>query len=130
MLIPGIENHGSALVSQIYGHKDTGTYPKDYLLHCSPIDPVSAILGEKKQSHHIEYFQGVEKFYERGLPGELPAEIEASILQMPELVDTRRQIEQLEESSDDKELLAAEKLNYRKALIRLRLIELKQYQNC
>lgn len=48
---------------------------------------------------------------------------------MLELVDTRRQIEQLKESSDDKEYLAAEKLNYRKALIRLRLTELKQYQN-
>lgn len=129
MLISGIGNHGSALVSQIYGHKDAGTYPKEYLLHCSSIDTVSAVLGEKEQSHHIEYFQGVEKFYERGLPGELPAEIEASILQMPELVDTRRQIEKLKESSDDKEFLAAEKLNYRKALIRLRLAELKQYQN-
>lgn len=56
MLIPGIENHGSALVSQIYRHKDAGTYPKEYLLYYSPINSVSAILGEKKQLYHIEYF--------------------------------------------------------------------------
>ncbi|KAJ5320665.1 hypothetical protein N7508_000948 [Penicillium antarcticum] len=82
--------HGSALVSQIYGHKDAGTYPKAYLLHCSSIDTVSAVLGEEDQSHHIEYFQGVERFYKHGLPGELPAEIEASILQNPELIEDDR----------------------------------------
>ncbi|KAJ5318323.1 hypothetical protein N7476_004743 [Penicillium atrosanguineum] len=120
--------HGSALVSQIYGHKDAGTYPKEYLLHCSSIDTVSAVLGEEEQSNHIEYFQGFERFYERGLPGELPAEIEASILQTPDLVNTRRRIEQLEASNGEKVCIAAEKLNYRKALIRLRLAGLKEYQ--
>ncbi|KAJ5471326.1 hypothetical protein N7530_008683 [Penicillium desertorum] len=121
--------HGSALVSQIYGHKDAGTYPKEYLLHCSSIDTVSAVLGEEEQSSHIEYFQGFERFYERGLPGELPAGIEASILQMPEVVDIRRRIKQLEASNSDKRVTAAEKLNYRKTLIRLRLASLKEYQN-
>ncbi|KAJ6123871.1 hypothetical protein N7471_011188 [Penicillium samsonianum] len=63
------ENHGSTLVSQIYGYKDTGTYPKDL-----------GYFRRKKQSHYIEYFQGIKKFYKCGLLGELPAEIEASIL--------------------------------------------------
>ncbi|KAI3240761.1 hypothetical protein DTO012A7_2460 [Penicillium roqueforti] len=121
--------HGSALVSQIYGHKDAGTYPKEYLLHCSSIDTVSAVLGEEEHSSHIEYFQGFERFYERGLPGELPAEIEASILQTPEVVDIRHRIKQLEASNSDKNVTAAEKLNYRKILIRLRLASLKEYQN-
>lgn len=117
------------MVSQIYGHKDAGTYPKEYLLHCSSIDTVSAVLGEEEQSSHIEYFQGFERFYERGLPGELPAGIEASILQTPEVVDIRRRIKQLEASNSDKKVTAAEKLNYRKTLIRLRLARLKEYQN-
>ncbi|KAE8314459.1 hypothetical protein BDV41DRAFT_575719 [Aspergillus transmontanensis] len=39
--------YASALVSQIYGHKDAGTYPKDYVLHCSSIHTVSAVLGEE-----------------------------------------------------------------------------------
>ncbi|KAJ5711789.1 hypothetical protein N7488_005945 [Penicillium malachiteum] len=121
--------YGSTPVSQIYGHKDAGTYPKDYLLHCSSIDTVSAVLGEEEQSNHIEYFQGFERFYERGLPGELTAEIEASILQTPELVDTKHRIEQLESSNGDRESIATEKLNYRKALLRLRLAGLKEYQN-
>lgn len=129
LLITGIGKHGSALVSQIYGHKDAGTYPKHYLLHCSSIDTVSAVLGEEDQSAHIEYFQGFESFYEQGFPGELPAEIEAQILQAPELTEIRGRMEQLKVTKVDQEPLAAEKLNYRKTLIRLRLAGLKAYQN-
>jgi hypothetical protein len=57
ILINSTGKHGSAPVSQIYGHKDARTYPKNYLLHCSSIDTVSAVLGEEEQSNHIEYFQ-------------------------------------------------------------------------
>ena len=89
LLIAGIGKHGSAPVSQIYGHKDAGTYPKYYLLHCSSIDTVSAVLGEEDQSGHIKYFQGFESFYEQGFPRELPAEIEAQILQASELTEIR-----------------------------------------
>ncbi|KAJ6171572.1 hypothetical protein N7470_000639 [Penicillium chermesinum] len=92
--------HGSALVSQIYGHKDAGTYPKHYLLHCSSIDTVSAVL----------------------------AEVEQNILLKPELVEIRSRIEKLESLHGDKLSLAAERLNYRKSLVRCRLSELKKYQ--
>ncbi|KAI2791350.1 hypothetical protein POX_c04207 [Penicillium oxalicum] len=120
--------HGSALVSQIYGHKDAGTYPKDYVLHCSSIDTVSAVLGEEDQSSHIEYFQGCEKFYERGLPGELPAEVEEKILLKPEMVEIRSRIKELE-ALGDKISINAERLKYRKTLVRFRLSELKKYQS-
>ncbi len=129
LLIAGTGKHGSALVSQIYGHKDAGTYPKDYLLHCSSIDTVSAVLGEEDHSSHIEYFQGFEKFYERGLPGELPAEVEENILLKPEMVEIRSRIEKLEALHGDKVSITAERLNYRKALVRFRLSELKKYQS-
>lgn len=128
MLIAGTGKHGSALVSQIYGHKDAGTYPKDYVLHCSSIDTVSAVLGEEDQSSHIEYFQGCEKFYERGLPGELPAEVEEKILLKPEMVEIRSRIEELE-ALGDKISINAERLKYRKTLVRFRLSELKKYQS-
>ncbi|KAJ5291551.1 hypothetical protein N7478_000802 [Penicillium angulare] len=121
--------YGSALVSQIYGHKDASTYPKEYLLHCSSIDTVSAVLGEEEQSSHGEYFQGFERFYEQGYPGELPAEIEANILQMPELIAISSRIEQLQALNSDKGSIAAEKLNYKKTLLRLRIAGLKGYQN-
>ncbi|KAJ5475343.1 hypothetical protein N7539_008409 [Penicillium diatomitis] len=120
--------HGSALVSQIYGHKGAGTYPKDYLLHCSSIDTVSAVLDEEDQSEHIEYFQGFERFYEPGLPGELPAGIEQSILDKPELLEIRSRIQRLEDHNADKESINAERLNYKKTIVHHRLFELKEYQ--
>lgn len=117
------------MVSQIYGHKDAGTYPKDYVLHCSSIDTVSAVLGEEEDKSHIEYFQGFERFYEHGLPGELPAQVEERLLQEPELVEIKSRVTQLEAFDGDKEHITAERLNYRKALVRFRLSELKKYQS-
>lgn len=128
LLIFAVGRHGSALVSQIYGHKGAGTYPKDYLLHCSSIDTVSAVLDEEDQSEHIEYFQGFERFYEPGLPGKLPAGIEQSILVNPELLEIRSRIERLEDQNADKESINAERLNYKKTVVRHRLFELKEYQ--
>jgi hypothetical protein len=93
------------------------------------MDTVSAVLGEEDQSSHIEYFQGFEKFYERGLPGELPAEVEENILQKPELVEIRIRIAELEALNSRKGSINAERLNYRKALVRFRLSGLKEYQN-
>ena len=78
------------------------------MLHCSSIDTVLAILGEEDQSSHIEYFQGFKRFYERGLPGELPAEVEENILLKPELVEIRRRIEELKALDSDKESLTAD----------------------
>lgn len=99
------------------------------MLHCSSIDTVSAVLGEEEQSDHIDYFQGFERFYEHGYPGELPAEIEADILQIPELIEIRSRVEQLEGMNIDRESIATEKLKYRKALLRLRIAGLKEYQS-
>lgn len=109
-------------------HQGPGTFPEHYQAHCSSIDTVSAVLDEKDQSDHIEYFQSYAQFHERGLPGELPAEIKESILEKPDMVEMRVRIESFEQS-DDEESLKNVKLEYRKALVRHRLFELKQYQN-
>ncbi|KAJ5983058.1 hypothetical protein N7481_005157 [Penicillium waksmanii] len=56
--------------------EDTGIYPKEYLLYYSLINIVSTVLGFKR-------------FYKYRYLGELPAEIKADILQIPELVKIR-----------------------------------------
>lgn len=49
VLIPATGKYGSALVSQIDGHKDPGTYAKDYVLHCSLINqPPHQFLKERR----------------------------------------------------------------------------------
>ncbi|KAJ5112663.1 hypothetical protein N7532_000708 [Penicillium argentinense] len=70
----------------------------------------------------------IGRFYEPGLPGELPAEIEESILKKPEILKIRGRIEQLESQVTDKGSIQAEKRVYRKSLIRHHQLELKQHQ--
>lgn len=123
-----IERHGSAPVSQIMAHQGPGTFPEHYQAHCSSMDTVSAVLDEADQSDHIEYFQGYVQFYERGLPSELPAEVKKSILEKPDMVRMRDRID-LFERGHDTNSLKHEQLEYRKALVRYRLSEPKQYQN-
>ncbi|KAJ5500694.1 hypothetical protein N7453_009745 [Penicillium expansum] len=122
------KRHGSAPVSQIMAHKGAGTFPEHYQAHCSSIDTVSAILDEDNESDHIEYFQGYMQFYERGLPSELPAETKESILEKPDMLEMRDRMKIFEQNHDENSL-KNEKLEYRKALVRHRLFELKQYQN-
>ncbi|KAL4861011.1 hypothetical protein BDV12DRAFT_191363 [Aspergillus spectabilis] len=108
------KRNGSAPVSQIMAHRGPSTFPEHYQAHCSSIDTVGAVLDEEDQSDHIEYFQGYVQYYERGLPGELPAEIKG--------------IESFAQNHDE-DSLKKKNLEYRKALVRHRLFELKQYQN-
>ena len=121
------ERNGSAPVSQILAHRGLNTFPEHYQAHCSSIDTVGAVLDEEDQSDHIEYFQGYVQYYERGLPGELPAEIKESILEKPDMVAMRAQIESFAQNHDE-DRLKDKKLEYRKALVRHRLSELRQYQ--
>ncbi|KAL2700119.1 hypothetical protein AAEP93_008642 [Penicillium crustosum] len=121
------KRNGSAPVSQIMAHRGPGTFPEHYQAHCSSIDTVGAVLDEDDQSDHIEYFQGYIQYYERGLPGELPAEIKGSILEKPDMVEMRAQIESFAQNHD-KDSFKNMNLEYRKALVRHRLFELKQYQ--
>lgn len=124
--------YGSALVSQIYGHEDSKTYANDYVLHYSSINTVAAVLDEDPDkdgdSEHIEYFQGFNKYYEPGLPGSLPAEVEHKILQKPELLDIKDRITHLKTQNDNMRLIDYETKHYKKTLLRHRLFELKEYQ--
>ncbi|KAJ6105933.1 hypothetical protein N7512_009450 [Penicillium capsulatum] len=125
--------HKERFCELLRGIVTTAGYSKAVTVHkirkyLGSVIEVSAVLGEGEQSNHIEYFQGFERFYERGFPGELPAEIEANILQKPEILDIKSRIEQLESQNADKESINAERLNYKKTVIRHRLFELKEYQ--
>ncbi|KAJ5139024.1 uncharacterized protein N7515_003872 [Penicillium bovifimosum] len=119
--------YGSAPVSQILAHRDPKTFPDHYQAHCSSIDTVSAVLDEKGETKHIEYFQGYTQFCVPGLPVNLPAHIEESILMLPEMVELRSRIGDLRKCNNQTDLRDA-KLRYRNALVRQRRFELKRYQ--
>ncbi|KAJ5456181.1 hypothetical protein N7530_011455 [Penicillium desertorum] len=119
--------YGSALVSQLYGHKDGKTYETSYLSYCSSMDTVACALDEEKDDRHIEYFQGYKQFCEPGLPGQLPAGIEESILESDELAEIRSR-SGLADATGNKDLEKYERLQYRKTHTRLRLSALTNYR--
>jgi len=53
---------------------DPHVFGQSYVANTSSIDGQAAFLNEPGDHSHIEYFQGLEKFRERGLPCELPAQ--------------------------------------------------------
>ncbi|KAI9043639.1 uncharacterized protein KD926_002989 [Aspergillus affinis] len=119
--------HGSAPVSQIYAHKTDKTYPEYYQAHCSSIDTVGDVLNKKKDTSHIDYFQGHRQFRELGLPVSLPAEVEEAILASPELVAIRSRTQEFIEKGDS-EAVEYERLHYKKELVHLRISKLHDYQ--
>lgn len=126
-LTPNTARYGSAPVSQILAHRDPKTFPEHYQAHCASLDTDSAVLDEKAETNYIEYFQGYTQFREPGLPVNLPAHIEESILMLPEIEELRSRIGELKKC-DNQTDLPATKLRYRNALVRQRRFEPKSYQ--
>ena len=59
-------------------------------------DGRQAFLGEAAQHDHVEYFQGFNKFREKGLPCALPAERKAALENDPQIIQLRDKAHQLE----------------------------------
>ena len=124
MLIKATGRHGSAPVSQIYGHKSGKTYPEHYQAHCSSIDTVNDVLDEEEEMYHIEYFQGYEESREVGLPLELSAKHKEAILEYPELVARQDRIEQLVADQASSADINYERQECRKSFVSIQLSEL------
>ena len=99
------------------------------MANCSSVDGQAAFLGEAAEHDHIDYFQGLQKFRERGLPCILPANIQASLTQDPKILTLKRKVEQLElgETTDPCEVSRAEK-EIQSYQNRLKKEALKQYK--
>jgi hypothetical protein len=72
------ENYTSVQRSQHITQADLRVFGQSYLANCSSVDGQAAFLGELSDHRHIEYFQSIERFWEPGLPHELPARVETS----------------------------------------------------
>ena len=60
-------------------------FGQSYVANCSSVDRQAAFRDEDSDHRHIEYFQGLEKFREEGLPDRLPAHLEHKKLNDPQL---------------------------------------------
>ena len=96
MLMDYIERYTEMERSQHITQGDPRVFGQSYVANCSSVNGQAAFLGEVAEHDHIEYFQGLRKFREKGLPCGLPAAIEASLSQDPKILELESKVEQLE----------------------------------
>jgi Protein of unknown function (DUF3435) len=98
--------------SQHLTQADPRIFGQAYVANTSSVDGQGAFLGEILHHKHIDYFQGLDRFREPGLPCELPARLEESLKQnsrLQELEEEARQCprECLTALKHSKQLLAS-----------------------
>lgn len=112
--------------SQHLTQADPRVFNQSYVANTSSVDGQAAFLGETSDHTHIDYFQGLEKFREPGLPCELPAHVEQRLNDNPQLRGLETEVQALlhRDAAASKE--ARRRLrNYRRAL---KQSTLRQYQ--
>ena len=80
--------------SQHLTQGDPRIFGQSYVANTSSVDGQAAFLGEKSDHAHIDYFQGLEKFRERGLPCQLPARLEHDVNRDPRLLELERKVQE------------------------------------
>lgn len=65
------------------------------MANCSSVDGQAAFRDEESDQRHIEYFQGLEKFHEDGLPDELPAHLDEELKQDRRLSELEAEVQTL-----------------------------------
>lgn len=71
--------------SQHLTQADPRIFGQAYVANTSSVDGQGAFLGEATNHRHIDYFQGLSRFREPGVPCELPARLEETLKQDPKL---------------------------------------------
>jgi len=69
-------------------------FGQSYVARTSSVDGHGALLGEAIAHNHTNYFQGLERFREPGLPCELPARQEEELKQDQKLVELEAKVRQ------------------------------------
>lgn len=62
-------------------------FGQSYIARISSCDGFAACLGEKPDHYAVDYFQGLEQFWQPGMPVRLPTFLRQQVRQAPELID-------------------------------------------
>ena len=79
------------------------------MANCSAVDGQAAFRGEESDHRHVEYFQGLERFHENGLPTRLPAHLEKELEQDLQLGDLKAEVQRLRVEGHNREFSAAQR---------------------
>lgn len=112
--------------SQLLTQGDPRVFGQSYVADISSVDGQAAFLGEAAEHSHIEYFQSLEKFRERGLPCSLTAELEEQLHRDPKILELESELSAHVQSDPAAAIETKRNLtSYRKTLKRLTL---RKYQ--
>ncbi|KKY22285.1 hypothetical protein UCRPC4_g03308 [Phaeomoniella chlamydospora] len=75
--------------SQILFQNDPDVFGQSYMGDVAPVNGRAAVLNEDPDHSFIEYFQGLQRFWEPGFPCELPAQ-ELDLLELDEELMTKK----------------------------------------
>jgi hypothetical protein len=81
--------------SQHLTQQDTRVFGQSYVANTSSVAGLEAFLDEPTDHRHVEYFQSLEKFHERGLPSELPAHLKRTLERDSRLLELRAEVQAL-----------------------------------
>ena len=116
--------------SQHILQSDPRIFGQSYVANCSAVDGQAAFLDEEADHTVIDYFQGLRRFRERGMPSRLPAAMEADLEKDPEIVKLKEKAAVARDGSErDQALNALRSLMTsvrRKALVSFRMSWIRQ----
>lgn len=95
--------------SQHLLQNDTRVFSQSYVVNCSAVDGQAAFRGEESDHRHVEYFQGLERFHETGLPTRLPAHLGKDLEQDPQLCDLQAEVQRLRVEGRNRDFSAAQR---------------------
>jgi hypothetical protein len=110
------ERYSAVQRSQHLTQADPRVFGQSYVANCSSVNGQDAFLGESTDHRHIDYFQGLEKFREHGLPCELPANRKESLKQDPHVRELEQEIQRLQVSQSTLDEAKKRLFRYRSSL--------------
>ncbi|EXJ95819.1 hypothetical protein A1O1_00943 [Capronia coronata CBS 617.96] len=99
------------------------------MANCSSVDGQAAFREEESDHRHVEYFQGLEKFRENGLPTRLPAHLEKEVERDPELCTLKAEVQRLRTEGKNQDFTVAQR-RLTTHSTRLKKAALDLYQEC
>jgi hypothetical protein len=114
--------------SQHLTQADPRIFGQSYVANCSSVDGQAAFRDEDTDNRHIEYFQGLEKFHEEGLPDRLPMHLEEALQRNPQLCEMKAEIQALTQAVGGNDAVSKAKRQYTNHPKKLKPKALYQHQ--
>ena len=112
-------------------HGDRRVFGQSYVANTSSVDGKGAFLGEKRkdENDHVDFFQSYSLYHEKGLPTEIPAARQATVLKDESLALLKSQVASMKKEGASTKDLSKARRKVTCHLSKLLKKALKEYQS-